>query len=1194
MAYGLRNSRLNILLTPLLLSSSILSVCPAAFAKEKSKAEASEQHEQYERDVDEVAFSAQEKAISKLQALLKKYIGTGQEPVLLTKLADFQQQGGAILFRIAHGNASRSKNKDKPLDLTRYNRLMQQSIATYSTLIAKYPHYDEIPRAFYSRGKAYEDLDQKQNATNDYLFLVKNFPNADESASAYMALAEFAIQANDHPKAIAYLKEVEKKPESPHYPFALYKLAWSHYNLKQIPVALSYAERQIRYYTPEESAAQASDKKDLNTVAVTSDSALQENTLLDIPVFFFEGYEQKSSEYSVEKALPYFRKVAKTDAGSEKVLGKMLVRFSKLLRSHDHESDLLNWKNRILSEESNRPESLDVVLVAYEYLLNKRLYKAVVETAQDMVKLYRQGKRFESFASAQKQLLDTAEKLQQLVIKNKNATEVSTYSSILVSLYDAFTQMVEDSDLRIPRVHYNLAETLFAIKDYAGATDHYRWIVEHGQWKKAEQEGAAGVADASLKAIASRYEVLRGKKLIPTELQPRSLQASTPSKLEPQLAQWIEWVNTHEKNRPAQIDNFLFESYRALYSQGYVQEVLDKLTSSVLRHPKSSYAIPSASLILDTHVASEDWEKTRQTANEFMKLSEWKTGDFSKKLLSVASDAAYKQMEALYKAKDYAACLQAVELFLKQYSTSARSADALVLAGSSALAQNNRALAKTYYSRLIDLASAAGKSGDASNLEAALLARGRLAEEEYQFTTAARDYENFLRIAKEPGKIKDGDKLRIKILALTWLGHDLNALRGALENGPKGLCTDAIATDCQKYRALLALENASSAQSEETTLHAFKIAHKGMDDTTKETRAIWAAVALEGSKQLAFRDRNHMLKTLGSGWDELDPLVRFAILPRIVQSVPKAFELNRVAMKDVAPLRADERYITHRVDMIHEMENAATQALKLPWARIRSEVTNQIAGLYIDLARGLGALNPPKNLSESELAAYQDTIRKLVMPFEEKGQDLRAKAFEIASRFAIEDESLARVAEPFFAENPSQSKKLKAMASAGAPPGLSLEFLSKLDPTGSWAGKPRSPASSQLSELSKLKDAPNIGSLWMEAFRGKQWQQLGYFLQQAKEKNIYSKATLSMLKAISLAALGAQGEALSEIDEARSELQPEQWLIVTSSLAQFYSHAYAGEKTESLNKEIRKVQEELAKKKEAGKTAQAQGAGPNS
>ena len=121
--------------------------------------------------------------------------------------------------------------------------------------------------------------------------------------------------------------------------------------------------------------------------------------------------------------------------------------------------------------------------------------------------------------------------------------------------------------------------------------------------------------------------------------------------------------------------------------------------------------------------------------------------------------------------------------------------------------------------------------------------------------------------------------------------------------------------------------------------------------------------------------------------------------------------------------------------------------MELPWSRIRAETLNVLASTYQDLADGLSALPAPKDLSESDLASYQNTIQKLVVPFEEKGQDIRSKAFDVASNFAIEDEAMAPIQSLFFAENPSLAKKLKADAQtsktgANIPKGLKYTELS--------------------------------------------------------------------------------------------------------------------------------------------------------
>ena len=221
-------------------------------------------------------------------------------------------------------------------------------------------------------------------------------------------------------------------------------------------------------------------------------------------------------------------------------MGKVLVRFAKQLRSHGHDADLVAVKNQALQEEPSRPEDLDLVITVFENQMNHHRYQEMIQTTKDMIRLYAVNPGLESFPKAQKLLLDTAETIQTAIVKNKNADNVHTFSETLAAIYDSFVQIVNEKDPRIPRVHYNLAETLFTIADFDAATFHYRWIVERGSWPQ--------ITDASLKAIASRYEILRASKQIPKDLAARSLPGTPLKSLDPSLQEWITWLDTHVKH----------------------------------------------------------------------------------------------------------------------------------------------------------------------------------------------------------------------------------------------------------------------------------------------------------------------------------------------------------------------------------------------------------------------------------------------------------------------------------------------------------------------------------------------------------------------------------------------------------------------------------------------------------------------
>lgn len=1163
----------------------LTQVIPVASAEEIYNFASSEK---MARTIDEVALSSQEQAIVKLTVLVKKYKNTRQEPVLLAKLADIQQQAAAILFRIAHGQ------KVLPNDLSSYNKMMHSSIDTLDRLITSYPVYEEIAHAYFMRAKAYEEIANKALATKDYLFLIKHFKNAEDTPAATMSLAEFAIEANNHQAAIEYLGEIEKIPEDPHYPFALYKLAWSYYNLKNVTKALYYAERHVETYNRKIADRNLSNLTDLPDNAkyeaslATSDFALKENTLLDATVFFFEGYEEGLPEYGLGKALAYFRKLdhgfgttAKTDPGLS-TLGKMALRFAKLLRSHAYEVDLLKWKNQVLAEEAKQPESLDIVITVYEYQKNKHFHAGMIESARDMSAIYAVHPEFGSFRVAQKLLLDTAEEWQALIMKNRDADEVHAMSVKLAAMYDSFTHLVPENDQRVPLVHYNLAETLFAIKDFSGATGHYRWIVEriveriveHSTLKHNLNQNIIdndNINDADIKAIAARYEVLAQKGFIAKNVNSSRLQedvavaSSSKSSLDPLFSEWLTWLDARAKAEMNEIgdkrlekrarltENFMFEANRSLYSHGHILLAVKRLKEFAQTHPASDYATPSASLVLDTFIASEAWEETHALAKEFMKIPAWnnaavamsgKNSEFARRLFSVAADAFYKIIEVRFNAGKYEDAIKGTEEFIVHYSSSQRLSDCLSIGGHAALivaqdtATRNRALG--YFSRLIELHRDIESATDRRGLGLAYLARATIEDERYELDLAAKDYLNYLKYEKDTGQL---DLVRKKILLYTWLTSSPSELSKVLSQNT--VCNEALQNGCDSYRALILIDEKRGTQPVEARPVEIRKVEKARFNN--KNRALWAIAIITDDGATA-GERSSALRVFASGWSEIDSLIKYAIFPILSESIPGAIRgISQALVNDVGSLKPNEKSIASRVKAIQDLESLSAEVIQqLPWARIRAGIMNEVASSYLGFARELGKLPPPTELSDTELVAYEDTIRKLVIPFEEKGQELRAKAFEIASTNSIEESSYLSIAEPFFAENPSQAKLLKlAKGPIGRPDGLDWHLLTRLDSEGKW------------DELFSSKDlrtddlSLKVKKLWMKAIREKNWKLVGFFLKEAQDKAYIQAGVMGVVKAISFASAGAQAEALAELDEARKDLNGQASSIALATLLKY-------------------------------------------
>ncbi len=887
-----------------------------------------------------------------------------------------------------------------------------------------------------------------------------------------------------------------------------------------------------------------------------SDLAFRENMLLDSTVFYLDGFEQDPARYSTAEALAFFERLE-----SGPVLGRMLVRFSKLLRSHGHEAILASYKAAVIERWKNQPVAgpahpgavdadVDVAIVAYEMQQNRRRFDEVVRTSQDLVELYGRKPGSESMGQARKLLTDTAAAMQEIILRNKGAEGVRELSAKLATIYGAFTKIVPEEDPRVPRVHYNLAETLFEIGQFDEATRNYRWVVERGALRKVAPGTKAdpgGANDASLKAIASRYEELRARGLVPAKLEPRADLGGRPE-LDPSLAQWVEWIDRHVQATGEVAENFQFEAARALYFAEAIRESTERLDRLASKMPGSRFATGAARLVLDTLVAASLWEETLERSEGYLALEGWTEKDFKDRLRQISADSAYKLIERDHRERKFKSVMARTDRFLERHPRSPKRVDCLSLAGASALETVDRERAAGYFTQLIGTAGAGASAGQA------LIARASILEDRYELGAAARDYRAYLTLSPELRTARPREEepaLRRKTLALTRLSGDAALIAEALPS--TALCgSPGLETECDLHQALL-LAGRQLARGQRD--RAVERAKKGLE----ANRAAWAvaALALESpDDRLEYRERLSMIRLLSSHWDELDPISRMSLLPGVSAAIPRALGLCRTELARVSPLRASERTIAYRVDALRELESVAVGAAKLPWARIRAGVLNELASAYLDLARGLQALPAPKGLPESELQAYDESIRSIVIPFEEKGQEIRSKAFEIASTSAIEDESFRAIADTFFGDNPSLAKRLASGgSSAPRPDPIDLALLAKVDASIDWEGA--DPKAEDPSE--------RLVARWRDAVTARRWSQVAFYLQEASEKALVQAGTLELLTAVSLAQAGARAEAVARLLEARSDLKQTGQAVLGGVLFRLFLATLARDRAEEFS-----------------------------
>ena len=191
----------------------------------------------------------------------------------------------------------------------------------------------------------------------------------------------------------------------------------------------------------------------------------------------------------------------------------MLVKFARVLRTHGIRDSLIEWKNIVLASEFARPEAFAVLQTVIEFFHQRRDYKSLALAAQDYVTLHTKApSNLPLRSQAASTIAAIASDLQKVLLKNRRSEEAPAISAALAGSYMSLTQIIPESDPRVPGAHYNLAETLFALDRYDEATLEYGWVAD--RWKNAWRDSKLNPSEIAVKRVNSRYQAFRKKDFL--------------------------------------------------------------------------------------------------------------------------------------------------------------------------------------------------------------------------------------------------------------------------------------------------------------------------------------------------------------------------------------------------------------------------------------------------------------------------------------------------------------------------------------------------------------------------------------------------------------------------------------------------------------------------------------------------------
>lgn len=400
--------------------------------------------------------------------------------------------------------AKGSKNSPPKLDTRRSTRAWLQVINYSKQIFKEYPKAPNADLLIYNQAFALDFLGQRKKSAGMYSQLVKRFPKSNIAGEAYFALGEYFFDGGKWRNAITNYKQAIRYRKSKRYGWAMFKYAWSLYNLNKYSSALKAWKRVVSYSNTQGSKG----------------IRLKEEAMRDMVYAYAETQD-------INGAIAYYRA-----NGGQKYIGQMLKLLSQTLADQGKYSQAIKVAKRLQRVEPNSPEAPAV-------------QKFIIETAGDLGRysmlwseLMRYGEDYgpksswyQRNRSDRKLVLNTQKDIRDTMIYYAKVTHKSAQDSdnrethlqakkgylMFLRYYPSAKESAE--------IKYNMADIEYYLKNYRTAGQLYMQIGSLGPKRAVivdpatnkvlaniHQKSASYMMDAYGKDYENEFKALSKKK----------------------------------------------------------------------------------------------------------------------------------------------------------------------------------------------------------------------------------------------------------------------------------------------------------------------------------------------------------------------------------------------------------------------------------------------------------------------------------------------------------------------------------------------------------------------------------------------------------------------------------------------------------------------------------------------------------
>lgn len=895
-----------------------------------------------------------------------------------------------------------------------------KALVEYKALLKEFPNYKRIDEVMFYLGRGLGTAGKKKEGASYMLRLTKEYPKSRYVTQAYLAVAEYYFD-NDLLFAAKtnYLKVLEDK-KSTQYPYALYKLGYVHYNLREY-------EDSIKSFKGVVDLSKGQDKRKV----YFTNQAYSALTLSFAEVD--DGWK---------RARDYFREVGGDDLAVRQL--ESVARIYNKQDKTDNEIAVYEYLITANKQGPKVPEYAEYITAAWkkqediektEKVINRFLTELDPKGSWYAVNKEKEEPRIRANQYREEQtdwLIGTFHTKAQEVEKLKDQERADRFyakAAVYYEKYIAWFPQAKD----IYEKEFFLAEIyFFQTKQWDKAAEHYKAVVALDPKGKYSQESAYAVilskeekmADVGLIERPDRGKKgKRGKTAKPKveytkrekddEFKPKPKEEIHPVEQE-FLEACTAFLDLYPKHED--VPSVSFRSAEIFIKKGHYAEGVKRLEVIMEHHPKHEFAGFAAATLFDSNYRLRRWDQMERWARYMLEGRNYKVlkkkqlqdviavsiNNYATELKEAGTKAAKEGNGALAAEKKQAAVDQWLR-FVKEFGREAKQQDKAAIALFNAAATTEE-LEKT--EGAIDLyESIIKRYPKSSQATEAHFVLGALYESQTNFEVAATYFE---KMASFPEVPQMADSL-----------YNAGAIRAALEQYDRAI--DIFETFIKKFpenddsRGLM-LQIAEFQVKQEQPDKALKTYDRYIKKYGKSHADTLVEIHLRKAELLQKKGDRRSNKQATAELDKANnvykklpeeaqqkPVVRqSAARVRFLQAEVVYDEFEAIKLE--FPISKLRKGLVKKAELLGKSEKLFFEVLEFKSYNVSAGALYRIGESYQLYAQSLFDLPIPDGLTEDEQFVYRAELDDVAAPLQEKAIEATRRALELAHKHHVYNE----------------------------------------------------------------------------------------------------------------------------------------------------------------------------------------------